>query len=441
MNYDETKKFIEKLDLKDKNKAFLDLVNYFKENNTVINEGEYVELIDNYSFISSALNTLMTNEEFESLIQDNEYIICLMSVYNEKNNEDNFEEDSNEYEEIECDISDASYDPVKIYMNEATKYPLLSHEETMNLFKKYKEGDKKARKKIINHNLRLVISVAKKYSNQELDFGDLIEEGNIGLMTAVDKFDYEKGFRFSTYATWWIRQAITRSIYDNGKTIRIPVHINENSKKIRSTKTKLTQTLGHEPSIEELAKELGYTVEKVREIDRVCQQPVYMDETIGEDHDTTRGDMMIDENAESPIELMENSDLRNLLISALDTLEDRQKEVLMMRFGLNNDRPMTLDEIGKHYNVTRERVRQIEHKALSRLRRNPRIKNRIHNYHEDTDDDYMNRYRRAVTPSDQKIIEERIAKMIQAHTQTQENNNPHKQYVKNRTYFKQKKLD
>ncbi len=440
MNYDETKKFIEKLDLKDKNKAFLDLVNYFKENNTVITESEYVELIDNYSFISSVLNTLMTNEEFESLIQDNEYIICLMSVYNEKNNEDNFEEDLNNYEEIEYDISDAAYDPVKIYMNEATKYPLLSHEETIELFKKYKEGDKKARKKIINHNLRLVISIAKKYSNQGLDFGDLIEEGNIGLMTAVDKFEYERGFRFSTYATWWIRQAITRSVYDHGKTIRIPVHVNEDIKKIRSIQIKLTQSLGHEPSIEEIAKEIGYTVEKVREIDRASQLPVYMDEAIGEDHETTRGDMMVDENAESAVELMENNDLRNLLISALDTLEERQKEVLMMRFGLNGDSPMTLDEIGKHYDVTRERVRQIEHKALSRLRRNPRIKNKIHNYHEDTNDENMSKYRRVITPAEQKLIEERIARMNQAH-ENRENNDSHKQYVKKRTFFKQKKLD
>lgn len=440
MNYDETKKFIEKLDLKDKNKAFLDLVNYFKENNTVITESEYVELIDNYSFISSALNTLMTNEEFESLIQDNEYIICLMSVYNEKNNEDNFEEDSNNFGEIEYDISDAAYDPVKIYMNEATKYPLLSHEETIELFKKYKEGDKKARKKIINHNLRLVISVAKKYSNQGLDFGDLIEEGNIGLMTAVDKFEYERGFRFSTYATWWIRQAITRSVYDHGKTIRIPIHVNEDIKKIRSIQIKLTQSLGHEPSIDEIAKEIGYTVEKVREIDRASQLPVYMDEAIGEDHETTRGDMMVDENAESAVELMENNDLRNLLISALDTLEERQKEVLMMRFGLNGDSPMTLDEIGKHYDVTRERVRQIEHKALSRLRRNPRIKNKIHNYHEDTNDENMSKYRRVITPAEQKLIEERIARMTQTH-ENRENNDSHKQYVKKRTFFKQKKLD
>ena len=269
-------------------------------------------------------------------------------------------------------------------MMEAAKNKLLSKEETIELAKKYAEGDKKAGKEIVTHNLRLVLNIAKKYTNHGLEYSDLIQEGNLGLMKAVEKYDYTKGYKFSTYATWWIRQAITRAIADSGKTVRLPVHVNEEYIKIKRTKSKLTQKLGHEPTNEEIANELGYSVDKVRNFIRMNQNAVYMDEAIGEDHDTTRGDMMIDESATNPAEELENKELKNILELILNNSEicnigDKAKQVIIMRFGLDDGQPKTLDEVGKHFGVTRERIRQIEAKALRKLR-SPRIAGLIANY-------------------------------------------------------------
>ncbi|MBP3799378.1 MAG: sigma-70 family RNA polymerase sigma factor [Bacilli bacterium] len=392
MNYEDTKKYIEKLDKNNSNKAFLDLVNYFKENNTVINEEEYKKLIDNYQFISNALNTLKSNDEFQELVEDNEYIICLMSIYNEKNTTDSFEDEVNNYEDVESDVSSALDDPVAIYLKETKRFPLLTHEATMELFRKYKEdGDKKARQKIIEHNLRLVVDIAKRYSNNGIEFSDLIQEGNIGLMTALEKFDYKRGFKFSTYATWWIRQAIGRSVYDSSKTMRIPAHISERIKKLKSIRNELTQSLEREPSIEELANKTGFTPEKIRELDRISQQPVYMDEAIGEDHDTTRGDMMVDECAVNPIKKVEDNALKNALDEIFNNCEkfkinEKEKQIIIMRFGLEDGKQRTLDEVGKHFNVTRERIRQIESKALRKLR-HPRRAARLRGYFDELTND------------------------------------------------------
>lgn len=390
--YQDIINYIKKLDKKDDKKAFLDLVNYFKENNINIKEEDYKDLINSCPFISRTLNTLMSNEEDENLIKENEYIICLMSIYNEKNTTDSFEDEVNNYEEVESDVSSALDDPVAIYLKETKRFPLLTHEATMELFRKYKEdGDKKARQKIIEHNLRLVVDIAKRYSNNGIEFSDLIQEGNIGLMTALEKFDYKRGFKFSTYATWWIRQAIGRSVYDSGKTMRIPVHISERIKKLKSIRNELTQSLEREPSIKELANKTGFTPEKIRELDRISQQPVYMDEAIGEDHDTTRGDMMVDECAVNPIKKAEDNALKNALDEIFNNREkyninEKEKQIIIMRFGLEDGKQRTLDEVGKHFNVTRERIRQIESKALRKLR-HPRRAARLRGYFDELTND------------------------------------------------------
>lgn len=442
MNYEDTKKYIEKLDKDNSNKAFLDLVNYFKENNTIINEEEYGKLIDNNPFISSALNTLMNNEEFQELIEDNEYIICLMETYNEKIEKNLYNDNLESFDQVQYEANVDNYDYVRIFLNEAGNYKLLTHEETLELFKKIKAGDKKARKTIINHNLRLVINIAKRYQNHGVEFIDLIQEGNIGLMKAVDKFEPDKGFKFSTYATWWIRQSISRSIFDNGKTIRIPVHAHEAITRINKAKSKLAQTLGHEPKIEEIAKETGYEVDKIREMERINQLTVSIDTPVGDEEDTTLGDFLTDETAENPIELMENTDLHNILFNALDILDERQKEVIKMRFGLINGIPMTLDEIGKYYNVTRERVRQIEHKALSGLRRNTGVKNSIYNYNTDTNEDYIKNYGYILTLMQQlKANNKQKEEQKKTPTQNSNINGSHKKYIPNKTYFKKKEVD
>ena len=437
--YQDIINYIKKLDKKDDKKAFLNLVNYFKENNTVINEEEYKELIDNYQFISNALNTLMSNDEFQELVEDNEYIICFMETYNdknEKNTTDSFEDEVNNYEEVESDVSSALDDPVAIYLKETKRFPLLTHEATMELFRKYKEdGDKKAKQKIIEHNLRLVVDIAKRYSNNGIEFSDLIQEGNMGLIKALDKFDYTKGFRFSTYATWWIRQSINRSIFDNGKTIRIPVHAHEAISKIKKVRNQLTQILGHEPSTEEISKATGYEVDKIREMERISQLTVSMETPVGDETDSTLGDFIADDQAENAVQIAENSYLREVLLATLDTLDARQKEVIEMRFGLTNGKLMTLDEVGKKYNVTRERVRQIEHQALSRLRRKIKIKNKIYNYLNDTEDDSIKAYTR---PQPKQVNNNLIKKNNIGNLKTTDSN---KQYIHKKTYFKKKEVD
>ena len=265
-------------------------------------------------------------------------------------------------------------DAVRMYLKEIGKVPLLTGAEERELAIRMEQGDEEAKKKLCESNLRLVVSIAKRYLNRGLSFLDLIQEGNLGLIKAVDKFDYTKGYKFSTYATWWIRQAITRSIADQAKTIRIPVHMVETINKLIRISRQLLQELGREPTSEEIAKEMGITVEKVREIKKISQDPVSLETPIGEEEDSHLGDFIPDDDVPAPVEAAAYSMLKEQLMEVLDTLSDREKKVLMLRFGLEDGRPRTLEEVGKEFNVTRERIRQIEAKALRKLRHPSRSK-------------------------------------------------------------------
>ena len=265
-------------------------------------------------------------------------------------------------------------DPVRMYFKEIGKVPLLSAEEERELAIRIEQGDEEAKQKLIESNLRLVVSIARRYLNRGLSFLDLIQEGNLGLIKAVEKFDYTKGYKFSTYATWWIRQAITRSIADQARTIRIPVHMVETINKLIRVSRQLLQEYGREPTSEEIAKEMGISVEKVREIKKISQDPVSLETPIGEEEDSHLGDFIPDEDIPSPVDAAAYSMLQKQLREVLDTLSDREKKVLILRFGLDDGRPRTLEEVGKEFNVTRERIRQIEAKALRKLRHPSRSK-------------------------------------------------------------------
>ncbi|APM38332.1 RNA polymerase sigma factor RpoD [Clostridium kluyveri] len=265
-------------------------------------------------------------------------------------------------------------DPVRMYLKEIGKVPLLLPEEEMSLAKKIEEGDQIAKKKLAEANLRLVVSIAKRYVGRGMLFLDLIQEGNLGLIKAVEKFDYRKGFKFSTYATWWIRQAITRAIADQARTIRIPVHMVETINKLIRVSRQLLQELGREPHAEEVAKIMEMPVDKVREIMKIAQEPVSLETPIGEEEDSHLGDFIPDDEAPAPAEAAAFTMLKEQLINVLDTLTPREEKVLRLRFGLDDGRARTLEEVGKEFNVTRERIRQIEAKALRKLRHPSRSK-------------------------------------------------------------------
>ena len=265
-------------------------------------------------------------------------------------------------------------DPVRMYLKEIGNVPLLSTEEEIELAKRVEDGDEAAKKKLTEANLRLVVSIAKKYVGRGMHFLDLIQEGNMGLMKAVDKFDYSKGYKFSTYATWWIRQAITRGIADTGRTIRVPVHMVETiNKTLRMTRT-LLQELGREPTPEEVADRLNVPVSRVREVLKISRDPVSLDTPIGEEDDSHLGDFIEDDSALSPADSAAFSMLREELNTALESLTDRERQVVELRFGLRDGRARTLEEVGREFNVTRERIRQIEAKALRKLRHPSRSK-------------------------------------------------------------------
>ncbi len=265
-------------------------------------------------------------------------------------------------------------DPVRMYLKEIGKIPLLTSEEEVELAKRMQEGDETAKKKLAEANLRLVVSIAKRYVGRGMLFLDLIQEGNLGLMKAVEKFDYRKGFKFSTYATWWIRQAITRAIADQARTIRIPVHMVETINKLVRIQRQLVQELGRDPTPEEIGKEMGMEVEKVREIMKIAQEPVSLETPIGEEEDSHLGDFIPDDEVLAPAEAATYTMLREQLIDVLDTLTPREQKVLRLRFGLDDGRARTLEEVGKEFDVTRERIRQIEAKALRKLRHPSRSK-------------------------------------------------------------------
>ena len=285
-------------------------------------------------------------------------------------------------DEDEIDIIDdvdvlegvSTEDPVRMYLKEIGNVPLLTSEEEVELAKRVEQGDEEAKKKLTEANLRLVVSIAKKYVGRGMPFLDLIQEGNMGLMKAVDKFDYTKGYKFSTYATWWIRQAITRGIADTGRTIRVPVHMVETiNKTLRMTRT-LLQELGREPTPEEVAERLNVPVARVREVLKISRDPVSLDTPIGEEDDSHLGDFIEDDTALSPADSAAFSMLREELATALESLTERERQVVRLRFGLEDGRARTLEEVGKEFNVTRERIRQIEAKALRKLRHPSRSK-------------------------------------------------------------------
>jgi RNA polymerase primary sigma factor len=265
-------------------------------------------------------------------------------------------------------------DPVRMYLKEIGKVNLLTPEEEVDLAQRMGEGDEAAKKRLAEANLRLVVSIAKRYVGRGMLFLDLIQEGNLGLIKAVEKFDYTKGYKFSTYATWWIRQAITRAIADQARTIRIPVHMVETINKVIRVSRQLLQELGHDPSPEEIATEMGMPIEKVREILKIAQEPVSLETPIGEEEDSHLGDFIPDEDASEPSEAASFTLLREQLVDVLGTLTPREEKVLKLRFGIEDGRTRTLEEVGKEFNVTRERIRQIEAKALRKLRHPSRSK-------------------------------------------------------------------
>ena len=265
-------------------------------------------------------------------------------------------------------------DPVKVYLKEIGRVPLLSAEEEVELAIKMSQGDVAAKKRLSEANLRLVVSIAKRYVGRGMQFLDLLQEGNLGLIKAVEKFDHTKGFKFSTYATWWIRQAITRAIADQARTIRIPVHMVETINKVKKVNSQLLHENGHEPTNEQIAEKLEMPVEKVREIMRVAQEPVSLETPIGEEEDSHLGDFIPDEDAPAPSDVASHTMLKEQLAEVLSTLTPREEKVLRLRFGLEDGRSRTLEEVGKEFNVTRERIRQIEAKALRKLRHPSRSK-------------------------------------------------------------------
>ena len=265
-------------------------------------------------------------------------------------------------------------DPVRMYLKEIGKVPLLTAEEEIEIAKRLETGDEEAKKKLSEANLRLVVSIAKRYVGRGMLFLDLIQEGNLGLIKAVEKFDYRKGFKFSTYATWWIRQAITRAIADQARTIRIPVHMVETINKLIRVSRQLLQQYGREPTPEEIAKEMGISESKVREIIKIAQEPVSLETPIGEEEDSHLGDFIPDDDAPAPAEAASFALMKEQLLDVLDTLTPREEKVLRLRFGLDERRQRTLEEVGKEFNVTRERIRQIEAKALRKLRHPSRSK-------------------------------------------------------------------
>ena len=280
------------------------------------------------------------------------------------------DEDDIDIEKIDLSVPDGVglEDPVRMYLKEIGKVPLLSAEEEIEYAKRMEQGDEEAKKRLAEANLRLVVSIAKRYVGRGMLFLDLIQEGNLGLIKAVEKFDYRKGYKFSTYATWWIRQAITRAIADQARTIRIPVHMVETINKLVRVSRQLLQELGREPSPEEIAEAMDIPVERVREIQKISQEPVSLETPIGEEEDSHLGDFIQDDNVPVPAEAAASTLLKEQLVEVLGTLTEREQKVLRLRFGMDDGRARTLEEVGREFNVTRERIRQIEAKALRKLR-------------------------------------------------------------------------
>ena len=356
----------------DQMKEHLDnLVDMAKKNDNTLIDTEIVNYFVGKPDIE--LNTDMMTKIFDYL---DEHHVAVLSETEEDDEilDDMILEDAEDadidIEKIDLSVPDgvSIEDPVRMYLKEIGKVPLLTAEEEIELAKRMEAGDEKAKQKLAEANLRLVVSIAKRYVGRGMLFLDLIQEGNLGLIKAVEKFDYEKGYKFSTYATWWIRQAITRAIADQARTIRIPVHMVETINKLIRESRQLLQELGREPLPEEIAERMGISVERVREILKISQEPVSLETPIGEEEDSRLGDFIQDQNVPVPAEAAASNLLRDQLNEVLDTLTEREQKVLRLRFGMDDGRARTLEEVGKEFQVTRERIRQIEAKALRRLR-------------------------------------------------------------------------
>ena len=359
-----SEKLVELLELAKKKKNVLEyqeISDFFKDQSLEVEQMEKV-----LDFLeASGVDVLRISGNDEELILDDDADI----------------EKMDDEEEIELDKIDLSVpegvsieDPVRMYLKEIGKVSLLTADEEIELAKRMEQGDEEAKKRLAEANLRLVVSIAKRYVGRGMLFLDLIQEGNLGLIKAVEKFDYRKGYKFSTYATWWIRQAITRAIADQARTIRIPVHMVETINKLIRVSRQLLQELGREPTPEEIAEEMNMPVERVREILKISQEPVSLETPIGEEEDSHLGDFIQDDHVQVPVDAATYTLLHEQLMEVLDTLTEREQKVLRLRFGLDDGRPRTLEEVGRQFNVTRERIRQIEAKALRKLRHPSRSK-------------------------------------------------------------------
>ena len=344
------------------------LLEMAKKKKMVIEDTEIIRYFNDAKEIELNLERM---EQIFSFLESHN--VDILTITEEDDDEelllDDLEEDV-DVDKIDISVPDgvSIEDPVRMYLKEIGKVPLLSAEEEIELAKRMEEGDEQAKQKLAEANLRLVVSIAKRYVGRGMLFLDLIQEGNLGLIKAVEKFDYRKGYKFSTYATWWIRQAITRAIADQARTIRIPVHMVETINKLIRVSRQLLQELGREPQPEEIAEVMDIPVERVREILKISQEPVSLETPIGEEEDSHLGDFIPDDNMPVPADAAAFTLLKEQLVEVLDTLTEREKKVLALRFGLEDGRARTLEEVGKEFNVTRERIRQIEAKALRKLR-------------------------------------------------------------------------
>ncbi|MCD8018183.1 MAG: RNA polymerase sigma factor RpoD [Clostridiales bacterium] len=334
-----------------------------KKNKNVLEVREIEEMLQNVSWTPAQLERMI------DLLESRNIDVLTMSA--EENGE---EEPEDSHEEIESaltlmDSENVSMeDPVRMYLKEIGKIPLLKPEEEIELAKRMERGDMEAKRQLSEANLRLTVSIAKRYAGRGMQFLDLIQEGNLGLIKAVDKFDYRKGYKFSTYATWWIRQSITRAIADQARTIRIPVHMVETINRVNRTRRSLVQEKGREPTPEEIAARMNMPVERIIEISKISQEPVSLETPIGEEEDSHLGDFIQDDHIPVPVDEATHSLLREQLCEVMDTLSEREQKVLALRFGLYDGKPHTLEEDGREFQVTRERIRQIEAKALRKLR-------------------------------------------------------------------------
>ncbi len=362
-----------------------DLLEIAKKKKNVIEDTEIINHFNDCKDIELTTERMVAIFEF---LEENSVDVLTITDDDEEPDDILLETDDDDVdvdvEHIDLSVPDgvSIEDPVRMYLKEIGKVPLLSAEEEIELAKRMEDGDENAKKKLAEANLRLVVSIAKRYVGRGMLFLDLIQEGNLGLIKAVEKFDYRKGYKFSTYATWWIRQAITRAIADQARTIRIPVHMVETINKLIRVSRQLLQELGREPLPEEIAEEMDIPVERVREILKISQEPVSLETPIGEEEDSHLGDFIQDENVPVPAEAAAFTLLKEQLVEVLGTLTEREQKVLRLRFGLDDGRARTLEEVGKEFKVTRERIRQIEAKALRKLR-HPSRSRKLRDYLED----------------------------------------------------------